>query len=63
MAIDDVPEYCRPEPDGNTYEGWHLKSLRVYRDKDEVEALADKYDMSYFYCEYGHCYHLCNHKY
>lgn len=58
MKIDYRPT-CSPEPDGNEYRGWHRKTLKVYKDKDQVEALAAKLDMSYFYCEYGDCYHLC----
>ena len=50
---------CSPEPDGNEYEGWHRKTLVKY-DREEAEDLAEKYEMSYFYCEYGNCYHLCH---
>lgn len=41
------------------YDGWHLKTLRCYDSKEQVEAVAANLDMSYFYCEYGNCYHLC----
>ena len=52
-------EYCKPEPDGNTYEGWHLKSLRAFDTEEEAQAVADSYEcMGVFYCEYGHCWHI-----
>jgi hypothetical protein len=50
--------YCTPQPDGNTYEGWHLKSLKVYHDKAEAERVAHFLGKRVFYCEYGSCYHI-----
>lgn len=51
--------YCTPEKDGNTYEGFHLKSLRIYDTEEEAEAVADSYPgMGVFHCEYGNCWHL-----
>lgn len=49
---------CRPMSDGNQYEGWHLKTLKCYT-LEEARILAYQMNMSYFYCEYGDCYHLC----
>lgn len=55
----DYHELCCPEPDGHEYIGWHRKELKCLPE-DEAKRLARVIpDMSYFYCEYGNCYHLC----
>ena len=54
--------YCSPDMYANNrdeYDGWHLKTLRCYDSKEQVAAVAARLNMSYFYCEYGNCYHLC----
>ena len=55
----DYTRTCSPRPDGHKYEGWHRKSLVVYEELSDVEAAANRLGMSYFFCEYGSCYHLC----
>lgn len=51
-------EYCRPEKDGNSYEGFHLKALKAYDTEYEAQQVANTYDASVFYCEWGDCWHI-----
>lgn len=54
--------YCSPDPDRvchEEYRGWHMKTLRCYDYEEQAAAVAARLNMSYFYCEYGNCYHLC----
>ena len=52
--------YCSPEPGHGHghYEGWHLKSLKVFDSREAAEAAADRCGGEAFYCEYGNCYHI-----
>ena len=36
-----------------------MKTLKCYDSEEQVAAVAARLGMSYFYCEYGNCYHLC----
>lgn len=59
-----MPEvrYCSPDHGlvgHDEYRGWHVKTLRSYDSEEQVAAVAARLNMSYFYCEYGNCYHLC----
>lgn len=50
---------CHPHPDGRDYRGWHTKPLKIIPTEKEAKEMAIRLEMSYFYCEYGQCYHLC----
>ena len=48
---------CIPDKDGNEYQGFHLKELRVYTEQ-QARAVAARINGHAFYCEYGDCWHV-----
>ena len=53
--------YCSPNPDYDYYgkNKFHIKSLRMYDTEESARAVADKYGMNVFHCEYNDCWHVC----
>lgn len=52
---------CEPDPEecrGQDFEGFHLKPLKAFHDRQQVEAMANKFGCRFFWCEYGQCWHL-----